>query len=67
MSLMVTLMLCVFYHNKKYIKERLIKNVMEGGVTWVAQLGKCPTLDFSSGRDLMVLEMELCDDRVEPP
>ena len=38
--------------------------------TWVAQSVKCPTLGFSSGRDLTVYEMEpwvrLCTDSVVP-
>ena len=36
----------------------------------MTQSVKCPTLDFGSGHDLMVHEMEpcirLCADRVEP-
>ena len=38
--------------------------------TWVAQLVKCQTLDFSSGHDLMVCEIEsqvwLCTGSVKP-
>ena len=38
---------------------------------WVAQSVERPTLDFGSGRDLMVGEIEprvrLCADSVEPP
>ena len=38
--------------------------------TWVAQSVKLPTLDFGSGGDLMVCEIEpcvgLCDDSVQP-
>ena len=33
-----------------------LKNLVSG--TWVAQLVKCPTLDFGSGHDLMVCEIE---------
>ena len=37
---------------------------------WVAQCIKCPILDFGSGHDLMVGEVEphigLCTDNVEP-
>ena len=39
-------------------------------VTWVAQSVKCLTLNFGSGRDLVVHEiephLELCTDNVEP-
>ena len=44
----------------------LEKKISQG--TWVAQSGKCPTLDFGSGHDLMVGETEphvgLCADSV---
>ena len=33
---------------------------------WVAQRVKCPTLDFHSGRDLVVCEFRLCGDSTEP-
>ena len=38
----------------------LIKNeaLVGGGYTWVAPSVKCPTLDFSSGHDLTVGEIE---------
>ena len=46
-----------------------LKNLLSRG-TWMAQLVKCLTLDFSSGHDLMVHEFEphigLCADRAEP-
>ena len=35
----------------------MLKNA-DGGGAWVAQSVKCSTLDFSSGRDLMVSEIE---------
>ena len=47
---------------------QLINQPLQG--TWMAQLVKCLTLDFSSGHDLMVHEFEphigLCADRAEP-
>ena len=40
------------------------------GGAWVAQLVKCPTLDFGSGHDLRVHEIEpcigLCTDSPQP-
>ena len=33
---------------------------------WVAQSVKHPTLDFCSGRDLVVPKIELCADSAEP-
>ena len=46
----------------------LEKKISQG--TWVAQSGKCPTLDFGSGHDLMVCGIVscvgLCNDSTEP-
>ena len=50
--------------------ERLAVYLPEEVGAWAAQLVKGPTLDFSSGHDLMVCGIEphvrLCTDSVEP-
>ena len=46
----------------------IVKNNSWG--TWVAHLVNCPTIDFGSGHDLMVFEIEphtwLCADSADP-
>ena len=38
----------------KFLGVNLTKDVQDRG-TWVAQSPKCPTLDFGSGHDLIVM------------
>lgn len=62
--------------NSKWMDKDVVLYTMEYSAikrmrgTWVAQLVKHQTLDFSSGHDLMVCEIEphieLCNDSTEP-
>ena len=53
-----------------YVVHTELRGLENAQGAWVAQLVKCQTLDFSSGHDLMVCEIEsqawLCTGSVEP-
>ena len=64
----LTVMGCVRFNSLRTVL--ILRDRKSPRGTWVVQLAKCPTLDFSSGHDLTVREFEprvgLCAGSVEP-